>query len=84
MIPATMVGLLELENEIELLFSGEILLVGSMLVLRDFIVFVNKAKRTNQNVNFFTHSSLGSLKPLQYYLVFLAALQYHFCFAGDR
>ena len=52
MIPATIVGLL-LENEIELLFNGEILLVGSMLIVTGLLLFLaDKAKHTNQNVNF--------------------------------
>tara|TARA_B100000886_G_scaffold327359_1_gene274724 strand:+ start:159 stop:947 length:789 start_codon:yes stop_codon:yes gene_type:complete len=52
MIPATIVGLL-FENEIELLFSGEILLVGSMLIVTGLLLFLaDKAKNTNQEVNF--------------------------------
>ena len=52
MIPAIIVGLL-FENEIELLFSGEILLVGSMLVVTGLLLLLaDKAKNTNQNVNF--------------------------------
>ena len=52
MIPATIVGLL-FENEIELLFSGEILLVGCMLLITGLLLFLaDKAKNTNQNVNF--------------------------------
>ena len=52
MIPATILGLL-FENEIELLFSGEILLVGSMLIVTGLLLFLaDKAKNTNQEVNF--------------------------------
>ena len=52
MIPATLVGLL-FENEIELLFSGEILLVGCMLIVTGLLLFLaDKAKNTNQDVNF--------------------------------
>ena len=59
MIPATIVGLL-FENEIELLFSGEILLVGCMLVFTGILLFLaNKAKKTNQNVNFFHAFIIG-------------------------
>ena len=52
MIPATIVGLL-FENEIELLFSGEILLVGCMLIVTGLLLFLaDKAKNTKQDVNF--------------------------------
>ena len=59
MIPATIVGLL-FENEIELLFSGEILLVGCMLLVTGLLLFLaDKAKNTNQNVNFFHALIIG-------------------------
>ena len=59
MIPATIVGLL-FENEIELLFSGEILLVGCMLIVTGLLLFLaDKAKNTNQNVNFFHAFIIG-------------------------
>tara|TARA_B100001093_G_C26860465_1_gene1029906 strand:- start:1073 stop:1858 length:786 start_codon:yes stop_codon:yes gene_type:complete len=59
MIPATIVGLL-FENEIELLFSGEILLVGFMLLVTGLLLFLaDKAKNTNQNVNFFHALIIG-------------------------
>ena len=59
MFPATIVGLL-FENEIELLFSGEILLVGCMLLVTGFLLFLaDKAKNTNQNVNFFHSLIIG-------------------------
>ena len=52
MIPATIVGLL-FENKIELLFNGEMLLVGFMLIFTGILLFLaDKAKNTNQNVNF--------------------------------
>lgn len=52
MIPATIVGLL-FENEIELLFSGEILLVGCMLIVTGLLLLLaDKAKNTKQDVNF--------------------------------
>ena len=38
MVPATLIGLL-FENEIELLFSGEILLVGCMLITTGLLLF---------------------------------------------
>ena len=59
MVPATIVGLL-FENEIELLFSGEILLVGCMLLVTGLLLFLaDKAKNTNQNVNFFHAFIIG-------------------------
>ncbi len=59
MVPATIVGLL-FENEIELLFSGQILLVGCMLLVTGLLLFLaNKAKNTNQNVNFFHALIIG-------------------------
>ena len=59
MIPAIIVGLL-FENEIELLFSGEILLVGCMLITTGLLLFLaDKAKNTNQNVKFFHALIIG-------------------------
>ena len=59
MFPATIVGLL-FENEIELLFSGEILLVGCMLIVTGLLLFLaDKTKNTNQNVNFFHALIIG-------------------------
>lgn len=59
MFPATIVGLL-FENEIELLFSGEILLVGCMLLVTGLLLFLaDKTKNTNQNVNFFHALIIG-------------------------
>ena len=59
MVPATLIGLL-FENEIELLFSGEILLVGCMLLVTGLLLFLaDKAKNTNQNVNFFHALIIG-------------------------
>ena len=75
MIPAALIGLF-FENEIELLFGGQILFVGCMLIVTGLLLFLaDKAKNTNQNVNFSMHSLLVSRKPLQYYLVFLALAQ---------
>jgi len=52
MIPAAFVGLF-FENEIEQLFGGQILLVGSMLLITGLLLFLaDKAKKTDQKVNF--------------------------------
>ena len=59
MIPATLIGLF-FENEIELLFSGEILLVGCMLLVTGLLLFLaDKAENTNQIVNFFHALIIG-------------------------
>ena len=52
MIPASFVGLF-FENEIEQLFGGQILLVGSMLLITGLLLFLaDNAKKNNQKVNF--------------------------------
>jgi len=52
MVPAACVGLL-FEDEIEQLFGGQILLVGSMLLITGLLLFLaDKAKKTDQKVNF--------------------------------
>ena len=52
MVPAASVGLL-FEDEIEQLFGGQILLVGSMLLITGLLLFLaDKAKKTDQKVNF--------------------------------
>ena len=52
MIPAGFVGLF-FENEIEQLFGGQILLVGSMLLITGLLLFLaDNAKKNNQKVNF--------------------------------
>lgn len=52
MVPAAFVGLF-FENEIEQLFGGQILLVGSMLLITGLLLFLaDKAKKTDQKVNF--------------------------------
>ena len=52
MIPATCVGLL-FEDEIEQLFGGQILLVGSLLLITGLLLFLaDKAKKTDQKVEF--------------------------------
>ena len=59
MIPATLIGLF-FENEIELLFGGQILFVGCMLIVTGLLLFLaDKAKNTNQNVNFFHALIIG-------------------------
>ena len=59
MIPATIIGLF-FENEIELLFGEQILFVGCMLIVTGLLLFLaDKAKNTNQNVNFFHALIIG-------------------------
>ena len=59
MIPATLIGLF-FENEIELLFSGQILFVGCMLIITGLLLFIaDTTKNTNQNVNFFHALIIG-------------------------
>jgi undecaprenyl-diphosphatase len=55
MIPAALVGVF-LNDEIEALFGGQIMLVGFMLLLTGALLFLaDKAKNTNKDVSF-THS----------------------------
>ena len=59
MIPATLIGLF-FENEIELLFSGQILFVVCMLIVTGLLLFIaDTTKNTNQNVNFFHALIIG-------------------------
>jgi len=52
MFPAALVGVL-FEEEIDALFSGKILLVGSMLILTGLLLFLaDKAKKTDKKVGF--------------------------------
>lgn len=52
MIPAVIIGLL-FEKQLESLFSGNILLVGCMLILTGLLLFLaDKAKNTSKNVSF--------------------------------
>jgi undecaprenyl-diphosphatase len=52
MIPAALVGVL-FEEQIDALFGGRILLVGSMLVITGLLLFIaDKAKNTTKSVNF--------------------------------
>ena len=55
MVPAAVVGVL-FEEEIETLFDKQILLVGAMLLLTGFLLFMaSRAKKTENDVSF-THS----------------------------
>ena len=52
MVPAAVVGLL-FEEEIESLFSGQVLLVGFMLTITGLLLFLaDKAKRTEKSVSY--------------------------------
>lgn len=52
MVPAALVGIL-LEDEIEALFSGRIVLVGAMLILTGLLLFLaDRAKSTDKKVSF--------------------------------
>ena len=52
MMPAAVVGVL-FNDEIEALFSKQILLVGAMLVITGLLLFLaDKAKKTNKSVNY--------------------------------
>ena len=51
MIPAALIGFF-LEAEIELLFSGDLMIVGSMLILTGFLLFMaDKAKPSEKKIN---------------------------------
>ena len=51
MVPAALIGFY-LEAEIELLFSGDLMIVGSMLVLTGFLLFMaDKAKPSEKKIN---------------------------------
>ena len=52
MVPAAVVGVL-FDEQIDALFGGRILLVGSMLIVTGLLLFIaDKAKNTTQSVNF--------------------------------
>ena len=52
MVPASVVGVL-FDEQIDALFGGRILLVGSMLIITGLLLFVaDKAKNTTQSVSF--------------------------------
>lgn len=59
MIPAALVGLF-FEDELEKLFSGNILLVGSMLLVTAFLLFMaDRAKTTQKNVTYANSFVIG-------------------------
>ncbi len=59
MIPGAIVGLF-FEEEIEALFGGQILLVGSMLLLTGLLLFLaDKAKKTDKKVSMFNAVLIG-------------------------
>lgn len=59
MIPAAMVGVL-FEEEIEALFSGQILLVGVMLLITGLLLFLaNRAKESDKQVGFLNAVIIG-------------------------
>lgn len=59
MIPAAMVGVL-FEDEIDALFSGQILLVGFMLILTGLLLFLaDRAKNTGKPVTFLSSVIIG-------------------------
>jgi len=59
MLPAAAVGLL-LEEQIEALFSSDVLLVGFMLLITGLLLFLaDRAKNTNQKVSFFQALLVG-------------------------
>ena len=59
MIPAALVGLF-FENEIEQLFGGQILLVGSMLIVTGLLLFLaDQAKKTDRKVSFLNAVLIG-------------------------
>ena len=59
MIPAAIVGLF-FEEEIESLFGGQIVLVGSMLLLTGLLLFLaDKAKKTDKKVSVFNAVLIG-------------------------
>lgn len=59
MMPAAIVGVM-FEEEIEALFSGQILLVGAMLLITGLLLFLaNKAKESEKNVSFVNSLIIG-------------------------
>ena|SRR5210317_493429 len=59
MIPATLMGLL-FEAQFEQFFSGQILLVGFMLIITSLLLlFADKAKNTDKDVSFFSAIVIG-------------------------
>ena len=59
MIPAALVGLIW-EEEIEKLFGGNLILVGSMLIITSLLLyFADKAKSTTKNLSFLNSMIIG-------------------------
>lgn len=59
MIPAAVVGM-ALEDELEQLFDGQILLVGAMLLVTGVLLFIaDRAKKTHQNVTWLQALIIG-------------------------
>ena len=59
MIPAALVGIL-FDEQIDALFGGKILLVGSMLIITGLLLFIaDKAKNTTQSVSFVQSLIIG-------------------------
>ena len=64
MIPAVFVGLV-FEKQIETLFSGNLLLVGSMLIITGLLLFVaDKAKHTNKRVSYLQSLIIGMAQAI--------------------
>lgn len=64
MIPAVLVGLF-FEEQFSYFFSGEILLVGFMLIITALLLlFADKAKNTNKNVSYFNAFVIGVTQAL--------------------
>lgn len=64
MIPAVFAGLY-FEAEFESFFNGQILLVGSMLIITALLLlFADRAKNTNKNVSFFNAFIVGVAQAL--------------------
>lgn len=64
MLPAVFVGLI-FEEQFESFFSGQILLVGLMLIVTSLLLlFADKAKNTDKNVSFFNAFVIGVSQAL--------------------
>lgn len=59
MLPAALVGLF-FESELDLLFSGNILLVGSCLIITGLLLFLaDRAKSTNKKISYLNAFTIG-------------------------
>lgn len=64
MVPATCIGLL-FENEIEGFFSGQYLLVGSMLIITGILLFLaDRSKNTSKNLGFWSALIVGTAQAI--------------------